>query len=272
MGDDDNAIADYTEAIRLNPHYVYAYVNRGIEWMVKGNYDKAIADHNEAIRLNPGYAVTYVDRGFEWMNKGEYDKAMADYNEAIRLDPRFYSAYVYRGNVWRSKGEYDKAIVDYNEALRLAPKFVGAYFDRGAALFCKGDFSSAASDLEHSQSLFAGPYTAIWLYLARMRSGIDGKAELTSNAKALDGKKWPAPVIALYLGKADPRTVISQAADPDAKKLKNQSDEANFYVGEWYLLRNDKAQALSFFALVQKSHPNNLLEYTSAVSELQRLK
>ena len=51
-------------------------------------YDKAIADFNEAVRLNPRDPFAYTSRGMAWQNQKDYDKAIADFNEAIRLEPR----------------------------------------------------------------------------------------------------------------------------------------------------------------------------------------
>ena len=58
----DKAIADYTQVIRLDPKYVFAYRERGIA-SKKERDGKAIADFNEAIRLDPKYAFAYYDRG-----------------------------------------------------------------------------------------------------------------------------------------------------------------------------------------------------------------
>ena len=39
-------------------------------WKTKGEYDKAIADYNEALRLDPKRVVTYDNRGYAWYAKG----------------------------------------------------------------------------------------------------------------------------------------------------------------------------------------------------------
>ena len=54
-GDNDRAIADYTDAIRLDPNFVTAYYNRGVTYRAKGDSDRAIADYTAAITLKwPG--------------------------------------------------------------------------------------------------------------------------------------------------------------------------------------------------------------------------
>ena len=98
--------------------------------MRKREYDKAIADFSEAIRLDPMYVRLYLDRGLLWQAKKENDKAIADYSDAIRINPEDTSGYVGRGNVWSDKKEYDKAIADFSEAIRINPKDFGAYNNR----------------------------------------------------------------------------------------------------------------------------------------------
>jgi tetratricopeptide (TPR) repeat protein len=46
------AIADFTEAIRLDPRYGKAYENRGWTWYCLGNDALGLADYEEAARLS----------------------------------------------------------------------------------------------------------------------------------------------------------------------------------------------------------------------------
>jgi tetratricopeptide (TPR) repeat protein len=81
-----------------------SYNNRGVAWAGKGEFDKAIADYTEAIRLDPKYAAAFYNRGMAWDDKGDNDKAIADYTEAIRLDPKLAAAYNNRGMAWEGRG------------------------------------------------------------------------------------------------------------------------------------------------------------------------
>jgi tetratricopeptide (TPR) repeat protein len=136
---DDPVMADYDEAIRLDPSYASAFFNRGYAWEKKGDLDRAIADYDEAIRLDPSYVLAYFFRGSAWHWKGDLNRAIADYDEAIRLDPSYASAYFQRGYVWEKKGDLDRAIADYDEAIRLDPKDATAYRFRADAKTKKRD-------------------------------------------------------------------------------------------------------------------------------------
>jgi tetratricopeptide (TPR) repeat protein len=83
-GDDpDRSIAACTRIIqdrgeaenrRANAHY-----NRAIAYRDKGDLDRAIADFTEAIRLNPQHAVALGNRGAAYSAKGDNDRAIADF-------------------------------------------------------------------------------------------------------------------------------------------------------------------------------------------------
>jgi len=147
------AIADCTEAIRLDPKCVKAYYNRGCAYWQKGDHDKAIADYSDAIRLDPNSVQAYYNRGWAYGQQRKYDTAIADFTEAIRLDPKDTRAYVNRAYAYQSKGDYDMAITDCTEAIRLDPKNSGAYYYRGWAYGHKGDYDKAIADLNEAIGL-----------------------------------------------------------------------------------------------------------------------
>jgi tetratricopeptide (TPR) repeat protein len=125
----EKALADYGEALRLDPRSGSAFLNRAVIWIEKKDYDKALNDFNDGIRLEPRNALARCDRGYVLSLKNDNDNAMADYNEAIRLDPKMALAYHNRGDVWLDKKQYDKAINDYSEAIRLDPTAHKRQFD-----------------------------------------------------------------------------------------------------------------------------------------------
>jgi tetratricopeptide (TPR) repeat protein len=123
----DRAIADYSEAIRLDPRHAGAYKNRAVAWVAKGDYQRALADFDEVLRLNPEDVDAYYKRGLTWQNRRDYDRAIADYSEVLRRDPKSPGVYQKRGSALQAKGEYERAIADYSDALRVDPTNTDAY-------------------------------------------------------------------------------------------------------------------------------------------------
>ena len=86
------------------------YTNRGNAYRDKRDLDHAIADYNEAIRLDPEHIMAFNNRGVTYSYKGDLDRALADYNEAIRINPKFAMAFGNRGSAYSDKGDLDRAI------------------------------------------------------------------------------------------------------------------------------------------------------------------
>ena len=62
------------------------YTFRGSVWLARQVLDKAIADFTEAIRLEPLYLQAYNNRALAWGAKKEYDKEIADLNQVIQSE------------------------------------------------------------------------------------------------------------------------------------------------------------------------------------------
>ena len=85
-GHDDQAIADYTKALEINPKYYDAYNNRAHAYFKKGQDDRAIADYTRALEINPRYNKAYYTPGYAYFKEGHNDRARADLEQAAKLD------------------------------------------------------------------------------------------------------------------------------------------------------------------------------------------
>jgi tetratricopeptide (TPR) repeat protein len=146
--DYDRAIADFDQAIRLDPNdaFATAYNSRGNAYNAKGDYDRAIADFDQAIRLHPNLVASYNNRGLAYNGKGDYDRAISDLDRAVQLDPNFANPYSHRGYAYGKKGDFDRAMADLNKALSLNPKYARGYANRAAIYELRGDASHAIED------------------------------------------------------------------------------------------------------------------------------
>jgi tetratricopeptide (TPR) repeat protein len=85
--DYEQTIADYDQALRIDPEFVLARYNRGWSFSISGDLDRAIAEDDEVIRLDPGAYLAFMARGAAHYFNKAYWQAIEDYTQAIRLRP-----------------------------------------------------------------------------------------------------------------------------------------------------------------------------------------
>ena len=148
----NRAIADFTEALRLDPNNADTYIDRGNAYRYRGSsgdYEMAIRDYTQAIRLDPNNADAYCYRGIAYNKARVYDLAIADLTQAIRLNPNFADAYNNRGiAVYSNRKDFVRAIADISQAIRLNPNFADAYNNRGNVYYSERLFYYAIEDYE----------------------------------------------------------------------------------------------------------------------------
>jgi tetratricopeptide (TPR) repeat protein len=93
-------------------HLARRYYNRGVSYSAKDDNDRAIADYSEAIRLDPTLYPPRINRGLIYFDNNDYGRAVTDFSEAIRLDSNYTKSFLWRGYVNSFLGNYDAAASD----------------------------------------------------------------------------------------------------------------------------------------------------------------
>ncbi len=62
-----------------------SYYRRGLEYEKKGEYKAAISAYSEALRLNPGYAIAHMQRGLAYANLDQKQQAIADLRMSTKM-------------------------------------------------------------------------------------------------------------------------------------------------------------------------------------------
>ena len=271
-GDDIKSIADYDAAIKLDEDNsaggaVAAWMGKARLHLQKKDLDAAIMDLDAAIKLSPKDATLYVDRAGVFTTKGEEERALADYGEAIIADPASGFAYNTRGDFFRGKGDYARAAADYDKAIEAQPADLTGYGNRALVRFYQGEFGKAADDFRRVADAQANAYPTLLLYLSLTRAGNanGAKVELTKAAAKLKPGAWPYPVVELYLGRKAAQAIEAAAAKPEEKC------EAQFYIGQWHLVRGARPLAAKALQAAVDTCPKDFVEYRGALAELKRL-
>lgn len=87
VGQPKRSPEEIQEALRSYPVDAAGFYNRGNAWKESFDYDQAIRDYSEAIRLDPEYAVAYYKRGLCYSAIGRMDLAAENIHQANLIKP-----------------------------------------------------------------------------------------------------------------------------------------------------------------------------------------
>jgi len=159
LGDDDMAIADIEQSIRLDGGSPHAFENLGIGYFHKRDFDRAEVSYGHAIDMSNGDTYAWEHRCFTRAIIGkDFDAALADCNEAMKLtstatDPgELADVLGFRCFAQYRMKHHREAIQDCDAAITRYPTYADALYERGLAKRALGD-ASASDDIDHARKI-----------------------------------------------------------------------------------------------------------------------
>ena len=73
-----------------------AHANKGVKFAQEGAFDQAVLEFTEAIKLEPKDMRFYRDRGGVYLTTKRFQDAVNDFGKVIELAPKEYSGYSLR--------------------------------------------------------------------------------------------------------------------------------------------------------------------------------
>lgn len=111
-------------AISVDPHnpiYADAFTNRGTAYRALGKNKEAVASYTQAIKLRPNQPETYFNRANAYRALNQGPEALADLEQAARLSPNTGDAAYNRALSLSAMNRPHDAIEAFKEAIRQKP-------------------------------------------------------------------------------------------------------------------------------------------------------
>ena len=254
---------------------------QGQEEFSQRRYPEAVASFSEAIKLQPDWEEAYLRRGVAKEGQNNLYGALEDFSHAIKLNPQDAAAYERRARILEISGEFARSLTDINQALQLRPSWDQLYFRRGVTNMILGQWDGAVSDLQtfcaRRPEVGNADYAHLYLWYVGHEQGKAAEADQALAAYfngPLDGQNSPAqgwtPVIAGFLlGKVPQDDLLGQANSTDARRNRHLHCEAWFYVGLKALIAGDKAGATADFQNCVSNGQIHLAEHEFANAKLK---
>ena len=94
---------------------------RGNDSFKKGDFDQAIKDYSEAIKRNPAEPKYFTNRAAAKAKRMDWQGSLEDANSALQLDPKNVKAMCKIGNAQFAQAQEYKAVETFKAALALEP-------------------------------------------------------------------------------------------------------------------------------------------------------
>jgi S1-C subfamily serine protease len=147
LGRFEEAVADFTSLIRINPRIAGYYDNRLVALRGLGLNREALADANIEVALAPDMPFVFRSRGLVFEVLQQYGAAIHDFDRAISLEPTNNLYFIDRARIKAKAGRPGEAIAELSRVISIEPSNIWAYKERGIAYLADGNITAAESDL-----------------------------------------------------------------------------------------------------------------------------
>lgn len=113
LGNDENALADYSEALEFEPDDSYTLYNRALIHERLDNRIQAIQDFSASLALRPDNNEAYLSRGLAYLDSGRFEESILDFTRLHERDPDNPYALANRGIAHAWLGQADRAERDF---------------------------------------------------------------------------------------------------------------------------------------------------------------
>ena len=151
-GQYDQAIAQYGEALAINPEHQGALLGIGFAYQRKGDLDQAVDYFSKIVELNRGKDIVvsnrrlqmaYYQLGAAYFKQGKLELAAESLRSVLTIDRTDADAIFLLGNVMAAQGNYSDAVDAYRVAIAFVPDFKEAYQAMAEAYQKQGDAARA---------------------------------------------------------------------------------------------------------------------------------
>ena len=144
MGRVPEALAEYKEAIRIDPKFVLAYGNIGAAYLYQlGEVSSALPVCQKILELDPGNAWAQDCLGWSYFAKNELPQAQAAFDKAVAANPQGTLSRFRLAHTHRLQGHYEEAIKTLRQIQKVDPSDSSVFYDIGVVYEQMGDRQKA---------------------------------------------------------------------------------------------------------------------------------
>lgn len=141
------AIAEQTEALRVDPRAVQAHINLISLYGRLGRYEEASNHYRAALALDPRQADLHYNYGVLLLKQGQPEEAESAFEQTLKINPHYVEAHNNLGAIYEQQNRLKEAFQEFGEAVDNRPGDRVAHFHMGRLLANAGRYDEAIQHL-----------------------------------------------------------------------------------------------------------------------------
>lgn len=188
----DQAIFDYSDAIKIDPHADKAYFGRGLALGRNGQIQDGIHDLSIYITRHPADSYAYTKRGVRYLWLRKDDKAKRDLEKAVSLNPKNAEAHDDLGVVLARRRDYLRALKHFTATVSIDPTYAKGWHNLAMVYYIIGKDKLALDAVNSSLNLSPDQRNSLLLKANILKDlGQNAEAEkIKENAEFVPGGNW----------------------------------------------------------------------------------
>lgn len=187
MGNLSEAIAEYAEALRLQPNHAQAFyslsqarraereldesrhamgsvaderqdlkrdrLSQARDALSSGEFPLAVTLLREGREIDPNDPQIRLSLGRALLNMADVDGAIEEFRAVVRIQPELPEAHLRLATALMVKRDWAAAEAELTQAIRLDPELIEAHYSLGAVRYTQGDLVGAVASYRYTLSL-----------------------------------------------------------------------------------------------------------------------
>lgn len=252
----DQAIASFTQAIKLKPEMIMAHHGLTTAYLRLGNTAKAQESAQRALEAYPFDVNLHMVMGEVLLASRQLDAAIVEYRKVTQLAPGFSTGFYNLGTTYLQSGKPAEAVAALQEAVRLNPRWASAHMNLALGYLAIKKDNEGIAELKEALKVEPNAYFAAdrlgreGIRLERLNDALQGyewlsRAPIALEAQACDRITYAA----LYVGKGE----LAARSAQDCLQIRGKQDRAVPYLTlfQYFGWRQAKGEKQAAAALIE---------------------
>lgn len=151
----ESPVSAKQQSARRNFGQAEAFNNRGVELAQAGKITQAIAAFTQAIKIYPKFENAHNNLGLALGSQNKFSEAATAFKQALAINPQNFETYNNLGIALGSQGKFTEAVAVLNRAIQINPKAPISYQNLGVAFWSQGKLPEAVASLQKARELYS---------------------------------------------------------------------------------------------------------------------